>query len=38
LGVMVAFLLQRSGIGHFKYLEKHLAEIVSRHHHGGIFR
>src|SRR5207249_11008249 len=38
LGVMLAFLLQRSGIGHFKYLEKNLAEIVSRHHHGGIFR
>jgi len=38
LGVMLAFLLQKSGVGHFKYLEKNLAEIVSRHHHGGIFR
>ncbi len=38
LGVMLAFLLQRSGIRHFKYLEKNLAEIVSRHHHSGIFR
>src|SRR5439155_23553629 len=29
LGVMLAFLLQKSGIGHFKYLEKNLPEIVS---------
>ncbi len=38
LGVMLAFLLQKSGIGHFKYLEKNLSEVVSRHHHSEIFR
>ncbi len=38
LGVMFAFLLQKVRIGHFGYLEKNLAQVVSRHHHGEIFR
>ena len=38
VGVMIAFLLEKIGIGHFQYLEKSLAEVISRHHHSEIFR
>jgi len=38
LGVMLEYLLQKLRIGHFEYLEKNLAEVVSRHHHSEIFR
>src|SRR5713101_5670341 len=38
VGVMIAFLLEKIGIGHFQYLEKSLAEVISRHHHNEIFR
>jgi len=38
LGVMASYLLQKIKIGHAGYLEKNLADVVSRHHHGGIFR
>ena len=38
LGVMLAFLLQKMRIRHFCYLEKNLADVVSRHHHTEIFR
>ena len=38
LGVMLEFLLQKMRIRHFGYLEKNLAQVVSRHHHSEIFR
>ena len=38
LGVMLEFLLQKMRIRHFEYLEKNLAQVVSRHHHSEIFR
>jgi hypothetical protein len=38
LGVMLAFLSHKAGIGRFRYLEKSLVEVVSRHHHTEIFR
>src|SRR5207245_2486975 len=38
LGVMIEFLLQKMRISHFRYLEKNLAEVISRHHHREIFR
>jgi glycosyltransferase involved in cell wall biosynthesis len=38
LGVVLALLCYRAGIGHFRYLEKNLVEVVSRHHHTEIFR
>jgi glycosyltransferase involved in cell wall biosynthesis len=38
LGVMIAFLLQKMRIRHIRYLEKHLAEVISPHHHSEIFR
>ena len=38
LGVMASFLLQKMKISHAGFLEKNLEEVVSRHHHGGIFR
>jgi glycosyltransferase involved in cell wall biosynthesis len=38
LGVMTAFLLQKMRISHVRYLEKHLADVISRHHHSEIFR
>jgi len=38
IGVMIAFLLQKMRIRHFRYLEKNLSDVVSRHHHSEIFR
>src|SRR5437667_1153650 len=38
LGVVQAFFSHKAGIGHFRYLEKNLVEVVSRHHHIQIFR
>ena len=38
LGVMMTFLLQKMRISHYAYLEKHLVDVVSRHHHSEIFR
>lgn len=38
VGVMMAFLLQKLRVAHFRYLEKNLADVVSRHHHSEIFR
>jgi glycosyltransferase involved in cell wall biosynthesis len=38
LGVLLAFLFQKMGIWHFRYLKKNLVDIVSRHHHTEIFR
>jgi glycosyltransferase involved in cell wall biosynthesis len=38
LGVMLAFLFQKMGIRHIRFLEKNLAEVLSRHHHMEIFR
>jgi glycosyltransferase involved in cell wall biosynthesis len=38
LGVVLTFLSHKIGFGHFRYLEKNLVEIVSRHHHTEIFR
>jgi len=38
IGVMIAFLLQKMRIGHFRYLEKNLSDVLSRHHHSEIFR
>ena len=38
LGVMASFVLQKMKISHASYLEKNLAEVVSRHHHSEIFR
>ncbi len=38
VGVMTSYLLHKLKISHAGYLEKNLAEVVSRHHHSGIFR
>jgi len=38
LGVMASFLLHKMRISHAGYLEKSLVDVVSPHHHGGIFR
>src|SRR5438034_4583075 len=38
LGVMLAFFTAKMRIGHFEYLEKNLAQVISPHHHSGIFR
>ena len=38
LGVMASFLLQKMRISHAGYLDKKLADVVSPHHHSGIFR
>ena len=38
LAVMASFLLQKIKISHAGYLEKNLADVVSRHHHNEIFR
>jgi glycosyltransferase involved in cell wall biosynthesis len=38
LGVMASFVLQKMRISHAGYLEKNLSDVVSRHHHSGIFR
>ena len=38
LGVMASFLLQKIKISHAGYLEKNLADVLSRHHHNEIFR
>jgi glycosyltransferase involved in cell wall biosynthesis len=38
LGVMASFVLQKMKISHAGYLEKNLADVVSRHHHSKIFR
>ena len=38
LGVMTSFLLNKLRLSHTGYLEKNLAQVVSRHHHSEIFR
>jgi glycosyltransferase involved in cell wall biosynthesis len=38
LWVLVSYLLQRLGLGHFRTFDRTLPEIVSRHHHEKIFR
>jgi glycosyltransferase involved in cell wall biosynthesis len=38
VGVMVRFLLQRIGLCRFRFFDSRLTDIVSRHHHGTIFR
>jgi glycosyltransferase involved in cell wall biosynthesis len=38
VGVMLRFLLQRLGWGHAGYLESKLPDVVSKYHHGAIFR
>jgi glycosyltransferase involved in cell wall biosynthesis len=38
LGVVVAFLLQRSRLGHFRIFDKTLPEVVSKYYHEAIFR
>ena len=38
VGVMMRFLLQRLGLGHCRFLERKLTDVISRHHHGTIFR
>src|SRR5215510_6756861 len=38
LGVVLAFLSHKIRIGHFRYLEKNLVEVLSRHYHTEIFR
>jgi glycosyltransferase involved in cell wall biosynthesis len=37
LGVMSAFILQKMRISHVRYLEKHLVDVISPHHHREIF-
>lgn len=38
LGVMVRFLLQRLGFCRFRFFDRRLEDVVSRHHHETIFR
>ena len=38
VGVMSSFLLNKLKLSHTGYLEKNLADVVSRHHHNEIFR
>ena len=38
IGIMVRFLLQRLGLIHSRFFDRRLTEVVSRYHHGTIFR
>jgi glycosyltransferase involved in cell wall biosynthesis len=38
VGVMLRFILQRLGLIHSRFFDRRLTDIVSRHHHGTIFR
>jgi len=38
LGVMLRFLLQRLGLVHFRFFDRKLTDVVSKYHHGSIFR
>jgi glycosyltransferase involved in cell wall biosynthesis len=38
LGVLLCFLLQRSHLVHYRFLDRKLADVVSRYHQGNIFR
>jgi len=38
LGVLLCFLLQRSHLVHYRFLDRRLADVVSRYHQGNIFR
>ncbi len=38
VGVMLRFLLQRLGLAKFRFFDRRLPDVVSRHHHGSIFR
>jgi glycosyltransferase involved in cell wall biosynthesis len=38
VGVMVRFLMQRMGLMHSRFFDRRLTDIVSKYHHGTIFR
>ena len=38
VGVMLRFLLQRLGVVHSRIFDRKLTDVISRHHHEGIFR
>jgi glycosyltransferase involved in cell wall biosynthesis len=38
LGVMMRFLLQHLGLFHFRFFDRKLTDVVSKYHHGSIFR
>jgi len=38
VGVMLRFLLQRLGLAKSRFFDRRLPDVVSRHHHGSIFR
>jgi hypothetical protein len=38
LGVVLRFLLQRLGLIHFRIFDRTLPEVVSKYHHGALFR
>jgi hypothetical protein len=38
LGVMLSFLLQKFRLSNFKFLDRKLTDVVSKYHHGNIFR
>jgi hypothetical protein len=38
LGVMLRFILQRLGLVHSRFFDRRLTDIVSKYHHGSIFR
>jgi len=38
VGVMLRFLLQRLGLIHSRFFDRKLTDVVSKYHHGSIFR
>ncbi len=38
VGIMAGFLLQRIGLFRFRFFDHKLADVISRYHHGAIFR
>jgi glycosyltransferase involved in cell wall biosynthesis len=38
VGVLARFFLQRLGLCHFRFFDSKLTDVISRHHHGTIFR
>lgn len=38
IGVILSFILQRFGLAHFRFFDRRLTDVVSRHYHGTIFR